>query len=62
MFKLLLTLLLPTLSAVTSASERTIRFSINDSWAMPMVRIEQGRAVEGFLVDLQTAHGRQDRT
>lgn len=53
MFKLLLTLLLPTLSAVTSASERTIRFSINDSWAMPMARIEQGRAVEGFLVDLQ---------
>ncbi|MEA1606947.1 substrate-binding periplasmic protein [Pseudomonas spirodelae] len=53
MFKLLLTLLLPTLSAVTSASERAIRFSIIDSWGMPMVRIEQGQAVEGFLVDLQ---------
>ena len=53
MHKLLSALLLLTLSGVSHASERALRFSINDSWAMPMVRIEDGKAVEGILVDLQ---------
>lgn len=53
MLKSLLTLLLLSLSHVTLAAERPIRFSINESWGMPLVRIEQGRAVEGILVDLQ---------
>jgi polar amino acid transport system substrate-binding protein len=51
--KLLTALLLLTLSDVSVASDRALRFSINDSWAMPMVRIENGKAVEGILVDLQ---------
>jgi polar amino acid transport system substrate-binding protein len=51
--KLLPALLLLTLSCASFASERALRFSINDSWAMPMVRIEDGKAVEGILVDLQ---------
>lgn len=53
MFKLLLTLLLLTSSAAPLAQERPIRFSINDSWAMPMARIKNGRAEEGILIDLQ---------
>ncbi|MDO9618003.1 MAG: ABC transporter substrate-binding protein [Pseudomonas sp.] len=51
--KLLPALLLLTLSCASPASERALRFAINDSWAMPMVRIEDGKAVEGILVDLQ---------
>ncbi|WP_341304878.1 transporter substrate-binding domain-containing protein [Pseudomonas sp. TMP25] len=51
--KVLLTLLLLMLSAAPFAEERPIRFSVNDSWAMPMVRIKNGRTVEGILVDLQ---------
>lgn len=35
------------------AAERPLRFSINDSWAMPMVQIERGQAIGGILVDLQ---------
>jgi polar amino acid transport system substrate-binding protein len=34
------------------AGDRPLRFSINDSWAMPMIRIEAGQAVEGILYDL----------
>ncbi len=52
MSKLLPALLLLTLSGTSFAAERALRFSINDSWAMPMVRIEDGKAVEGILVDL----------
>ncbi|WP_405120328.1 substrate-binding periplasmic protein [Pseudomonas leptonychotis] len=51
--KLLPALLLLALSCASPASERALRFSINDSWAMPIVRIESGKAVEGILVDLQ---------
>lgn len=53
MLKLLPALLFITLSHNAYAEERALRFSINDSWAMPMVRIEDGRAVAGILVDLQ---------
>jgi polar amino acid transport system substrate-binding protein len=51
--KLLPALVLLALGQVVHAEERALRFSINDSWAMPMVRIEQGKAVAGILVDLQ---------
>ncbi|MGB4075317.1 substrate-binding periplasmic protein [Pseudomonas sp.] len=51
--KLLSALLWLVLSGNASAAERALRFSINDSWAMPMVHIENGRAVSGILVDLQ---------
>lgn len=51
--KLLPALLLLTLSCAPLASERALRFSINDSWAMPMVHIKDGEAVDGILVDLQ---------
>lgn len=50
--KLLPALLLLALSHGACADQRALRFSINDSWAMPMVRIENGQAVEGILVDL----------
>lgn len=53
MLKLLPALLLLVLSHNAYAEERALRFSINDSWAMPMVHIENGQAVAGILVDLQ---------
>lgn len=53
MLKLLPALLLLALSHPACAEERALRFSINDSWAMPMVHIENGQAVAGILVDLQ---------
>ncbi|WP_347905069.1 transporter substrate-binding domain-containing protein [Pseudomonas purpurea] len=34
------------------ASEAPLRFSIADSWAMPMVQIERGRPVQGILHDV----------
>lgn len=37
------------------ADQSPLRFAINDSWGMPMVRIEHDTAVEGILVDLQRA-------
>ena len=51
--KLLPALLLLALSGASLAAERALRFSIIDSWSMPMVRIENGQAVEGILFDLQ---------
>jgi polar amino acid transport system substrate-binding protein len=36
-----------------SAEERPLRFAISDSWAMPMVNIENGVATGGILYDLQ---------
>ncbi|MBM7060596.1 transporter substrate-binding domain-containing protein [Pseudomonas sp. UL073] len=49
---LLIALLL--LTGTVMAEQRPLRFSISDSWAMPMVRIEDGRATGGILYDLQT--------
>lgn len=40
--------------ADTLAAERALRFSVSESWAMPMIRIEQGQAVGGILFDLHT--------
>jgi polar amino acid transport system substrate-binding protein len=36
-----------------SAEERPLRFSVSESWAMPMIHIENGRATAGILFDLQ---------
>lgn len=50
---LLLALLLP-LCAPLFAQERPLRFSITESWSMPMIHIENGKATGGILFDLQT--------
>lgn len=47
----LLTLLLLCTSVI--AEERPLRFSVTESWAMPMMQIKQGRATAGILYDLQ---------
>lgn len=41
------------LGASVCAEERPLRFSVTESWAMPMMRIEQGQATGGILYDLQ---------
>ena len=38
-------------SASTLAAPTPLRFAITDSWAMPMVQIEQGRPTQGILHD-----------
>lgn len=38
----------------TFAAERALRFSVSESWAMPMIQIEHGQAVGGILFDLHT--------
>jgi polar amino acid transport system substrate-binding protein len=51
----LLPVILLLLSAGALAGERPIRFSVTESWAMPMMRYdESGRAAGGILFDLQT--------
>ncbi|MBC9251545.1 amino acid ABC transporter substrate-binding protein [Pseudomonas alcaligenes] len=47
----LLALLL--LCAAALAEERPLRFSVTESWAMPMMQIEHGQATAGILYDLQ---------
>lgn len=49
----LLPLIVLALSATASAEERPLRFSVTESWAMPMMRIENGQATGGILYDLQ---------
>lgn len=46
-------ILLMLLCSSLAAQERPLRFAISDSWAMPMVRIENGVATGGILYDLQ---------
>ncbi|WP_068825700.1 substrate-binding periplasmic protein [Pseudomonas sp. BMS12] len=36
----------------TFAAERALRFSVTESWAMPLMRYEQGQAAGGILYDL----------
>lgn len=46
--------MLCSLSLATTAQEPPpLRFSVTESWAMPMIRIEDGRATSGVLYDLQ---------
>lgn len=52
--RLLLPVLLLLLGAATAAEEqRPLRFSVTESWAMPMIRIVDGQATGGILYDLQ---------
>lgn len=48
-----MSLVLILLSLGTCAEERPLRFSVSDSWAMPMIHIEHGQATAGILYDLQ---------
>ncbi|CAD5108699.1 substrate-binding periplasmic protein [Zestomonas carbonaria] len=41
-------------SAAVVAEERPLRFSVSESWVMPMMNIENGQATGGILYDLQT--------
>ncbi|HBP5009141.1 TPA: transporter substrate-binding domain-containing protein [Pseudomonas aeruginosa] len=50
--RLLITISLLLTGSTCLANERALRFSINESWAMPMVQLEAGQAVGGILVDL----------
>ncbi len=42
------------LCACSAADERALRFSITESWAMPLVKVENGQATGGVIFDLQT--------
>ncbi len=53
MRRLLTVLSLLWVGPASLANERPLRFSINDSWAMPMIQIEAEQAVAGILFDLQ---------
>ncbi|WXL24740.1 transporter substrate-binding domain-containing protein [Ectopseudomonas mendocina] len=52
MYKLIAVCLLA-ISTSLQAEQSPLRFAVNDSWAMPMLRIENDRAVGGILFDLQ---------
>ena len=43
------------ISASTSASEPALRFSIADSWAMPLVQIDAGKPTQGILHDMMAS-------
>lgn len=51
--RLLLLLLLLPLSVALDAEERPLRFSVTESWAMPMIQVDNGRVTGGILYDLQ---------
>lgn len=42
------------LNAALAAEERPLRFAVTESWAMPMMQIDERRATGGILYDLQT--------
>ncbi|MHA6494013.1 substrate-binding periplasmic protein [Pseudomonas borbori] len=46
-------ILLTLLCAGLQADERPLRFPVSDSWAMPLIQIEDGEAVGGILFELQ---------
>lgn len=47
------------LSAAAHAGEPPLRFSVSDSWGMPMMQIDDGRATAGILYDLQARLARK---
>lgn len=53
MRKLLLLWLL--LIAPAQAEQPVLRFSVAESWSMPLIRFEDGQPVEGMLFDLMQA-------
>ncbi|MBT1261252.1 transporter substrate-binding domain-containing protein [Pseudomonas pergaminensis] len=40
------------ITTACSAAPAPLRFSVSDSWAMPMVQLEDGRPTQGILYDL----------
>ncbi len=40
--------------ACSAAEERPLRFSIIESWAMPLIEVQNGEATSGIIYDLQT--------
>ncbi len=48
-----LPLVLLLLCACSAAEERPLRFSVIESWAMPLVSVENGEATGGIIYDLQ---------
>lgn len=40
--------------AFSAAEERPLRFSVIESWAMPLIKVENGEATGGIIFDLQT--------
>lgn len=41
------------LCACSAAEERALRFSVTESWAMPLVEVQNGEAIGGIIYDLQ---------
>ncbi|EKT4521171.1 hypothetical protein QEM13_000372 [Pseudomonas putida] len=41
------------------AQQPVLRFSVAESWSMPLIRLEQGQPVEGILFDLMQALARE---
>lgn len=39
--------------ACSAAQERPLRFSVIESWAMPLIKVENGEATGGIIYDLQ---------
>ncbi|MGK4340353.1 hypothetical protein ACSMFT_03265 [Ectopseudomonas oleovorans] len=39
--------------AASAQEQRPLRFSVSESWAMPMIKIVDGQATGGILYDLQ---------
>lgn len=46
-------------SAYSLAEPPVLRFSVAESWSMPLMRIEQGQPVEGILFELMQAAARE---
>jgi polar amino acid transport system substrate-binding protein len=40
------------IATVSVAAPAPLRFSISDSWTMPMVQLDQGQPTQGILYDL----------
>ncbi|MCY1402158.1 hypothetical protein D9M71_172920 [compost metagenome] len=51
----ILTVALLLFATLANAEPRTLRFSVVDSWAMPLARIENGQLTGGILFELFTA-------
>ncbi len=46
-------------SAHSLAEQPVLRFSVAESWSMPLIRIENGQPVEGLLFDVMEAAAKQ---
>lgn len=47
------------IATVSVAAPAPLRFSISDSWAMPMIQLEKGQPTQGILYDLMSSLARQ---